>query len=222
LTVTGRSAHGFTLLELIIAVSLSAMVMGLLAIGVNIVLRDWERSENRLESELDAALGLLQLENALTGAYPHRYLQPKENKSYLYFDGKEKSLAWISTVAPNRQQGLTAWQLTRGQDDFGVNVRFTPAFAGNPEPNLKQAKPIELFAGYKLSFEYLEIDNSVLQNGEGKHRWVKTWDAKKRQGLPRAVRLILQPASKRKDQGLELDAVIFAYEHEQLTPVLIK
>lgn len=216
------ASRGFTLLELILAVALAAMVMGLLAVGTNVAVRDWERAENRLEQELDIALGLLQLEQALVGAYPHRYRDPKENKPYIYFEGKEKSLTWVSTVAPDRAQGLTAWMLERGKDGRGVEVRITPAHAGDPTKNLKKAKPIPLFADYKMTLEYLEINDAIRHNGEGKHRWVKKWEGKKRQGLPRAVRLVLEAKSGRKRDGLELDVMILAPEHEQVRPVLVK
>ncbi len=219
-----RRALGFTLLELLIAAALSATLLALLAAGLYATTRDWERAGGRLESGLDTALGLLQIEQALTGAFPHLYLDAKENKKYLYFEGKEKSLAWVSTVAPDRAHGLMAWKLAPGKDGKGVTARFAPAFAGNPDKALKKAQAIALFDEYKLSFEYMEVNDAILVNGEGKHRWVKQWDAKKRQELPRAVRLLLTPLAGKEQtaEALEMDAILLAYTHPALQPVLAK
>ncbi|MCK5877593.1 MAG: prepilin-type N-terminal cleavage/methylation domain-containing protein, partial [Candidatus Marithrix sp.] len=104
--------NGFTLLELLIALTLSTMVILLLAVGMNVVMSDWERSDTRLENSLDKVLVLLNIERALEGAYPHTYLDKDDNKKYIFFEGEEESLVWVSTVAPTRHPGLQIWQLS--------------------------------------------------------------------------------------------------------------
>ena len=75
---------GFTLLELLIALTLSVMVMVLLAMGMSTVLKEWTRSGDQLETSIDKVLVLLQIERALAGAFPHTYRDEDENKQYIF------------------------------------------------------------------------------------------------------------------------------------------
>ena len=213
--------QGFTLLELLIALALSLLVVGLLTMGVYLVLQDWERAGGRLDDKLDASLALLQIERALQGAFPHLYRHDTENRSYIYFEGNEKKLSWVSTVSPTQENRLTAWQLQRGEEDKGLRVAYTPAFAGNPEKALKKLKPLELFTDYTVSFEYLYIDEQKPANAADRSEWREQWSGKKRQSLPAAVRLRLEksddPAA-----AQEIVALLLAREHFNLPPVLGK
>ena len=79
------SQSAFTLIELLIALTLSTLVMLMLAAGMNTVLNEWTRSSNRLEESLDKVLVLLQIERALESAFPHKYRDQEENKDYIFF-----------------------------------------------------------------------------------------------------------------------------------------
>ncbi|MCP4701295.1 MAG: prepilin-type N-terminal cleavage/methylation domain-containing protein [Gammaproteobacteria bacterium] len=213
---------GFTLIELIIALTLSSMVLVLLAGGMNVVLKDWERSGSRLEDNLDNALGLLQIERAFQGAFPHLYLEKDKNKKYIYFEGEDKEVTWVSTVSPGRETGLTAWKLKRGKDGKGLDAYLVPAFAGNPEKNLKKTDPIALFENYKAYFEYLEVDERKRGDSKEKVKWQKEWSGKERQSLPYAVRLRLEKSGKNPLPPVEIVALILAREHATLRPKRVK
>lgn len=200
---------GFTLIEVIIAITLSALVMLILSMGMNMAMRDWERSSSRLDEGLEMGLVLLQIERALDGAFPHVYFNQEENKRYLFFEGEEKELTFVSTVSPGRQPALTAWQLKPGEKKKGVDIRIVPAFAIDPTENLEKAEPITALEGYKASFEYLYVDEQLKEDT----KWVKEWSAKKLQALPRAVRLRLEKNGGDEEQSLEIIAVIKANEY---------
>lgn len=205
---------GFTLLELLIALSLSAIVMLLLAVGINIVLKDWERSSNRLEDTLEMALVILQIERALEGTFPHYYLQLNENKKYLFFEGKKDKVTWVSTVSPGRQAGLTAWQI-RPTSKEGIEIRIVPAFVNDPTKNLDKATPITTFEHYKPIFEYLYFDEQFPKDA----KWVEEWSAKKLQALPHAVRFRLERKRDDAKQATEIITFIQAYKHPMLRPL---
>jgi len=185
--------------------------MLLLTLGVHLVLKDWERADHRLDESLDLALAVLQIERALQGAFPHYYLKREENKKYLFFEGGEEELSWVSTVSPGRQPGLTAWQIKSPKGE-GVELRTIPAFASDPTEALKKATVIMTFKGYSAVFEYLYLDEQFTKDT----KWLKEWSAKKLQGLPRAVRIHLE---KDAQQDLEIIAVINASEHQMLRPI---
>ncbi|HEW97343.1 MAG: hypothetical protein DRR16_21460 [Candidatus Parabeggiatoa sp. nov. 3] len=206
-----QKSTGFTLLELLIALTLSTLVMLTLAIGMNIVFKEWNRSSNRLDDSLKKVLVLLQIERALEGAFPHTYKDSDENKHYIFFEGEEEQLTWVSTVSPGRQAGLTAWQLLPDEKEKGVQIRIVPAFASDPTERLEEnATMVTALEGYQATFEYLYVDDKI----EEDTKWVKEWSAKKLQALPHAIRVRLENDIEGED-SLEIVATIMAHHHQE-------
>jgi len=210
------SSRGFTLLETLVALSISTMVLLSLTIGMNVVMSSWQNSSKRLDENLDQMLALLQIERALEGAYPHSYLNKDENKRTIFFEGKEDELQWVSVVSPGRQPALTAWRLTPNQEkEGGLELRTVPAFASDPTDNLEDIEePLLIFEGYKVHFEYYDLNKQIESDSE----WLDEWSGKERLSLPKAVRIHLESLEKR-EQSLEIVALILASEHEQISPV---
>jgi len=208
-------SNGFTLLELLIALTISTLVMLMLAVGMNLVLTEWTRSGNRLDDSLEKVLLLLQIERSLQGAFPHTYKDRDDNKNYIFFEGEEEQIAWVSTVSPGRQPGFMAWQLLSSDDEeSGVEIRIVPALAGDPTERLEE-HATAITAGledYKAYFEYLYVDEKL----EEDTKWLKKWSAKELRGLPYAVRVRLESEV---EQSLEIIAVIEAHRHAKISPV---
>ena len=102
---------GFTLIEVLLALGLTTLLLGLLSTSVFIVGADWNRSSNSLDENLDTSLAILQLDRSLHGAFPHSYTNEETLSRQIYFTGETDYLSWVSTVSPQRLPGLTAWQL---------------------------------------------------------------------------------------------------------------
>ena len=64
---------GFTLIEVVLALGLTTLLLGLLSTSVFIVGADWNRNSNSLDEKLEKSLALLQLDRALHGAFPHSF-----------------------------------------------------------------------------------------------------------------------------------------------------
>lgn len=206
---------GFSLLELLIALTLSTMVMLMLAMGMSIVLKEWTRSSNSLDTSVDKVLVLLQIERALQGAYPHLYRDVEENKDYIFFEGNEEQISWVSTASPGRKPGLTAWQLLPSEDTNGLEIRIVPAFASDPTERLEEyATVTTALEGYKASFEYLYIDEKIKDDT----KWLNEWSAKLLQSLPYAVRVRLESEDTTQD-SIEIIAMIQAHRHQKLKPI---
>ena len=212
---TIHHSPGFTLLEILIALTLSTLVMLVLAMGMNVVLKDWTRSSNRLEDSIDKVLVLLQIERALEGAFPHTYIDRDENKKYIFFEGEEEEMAWVSTVSPGRQPGFTAWQLLPDDEETGIQIRIVSAFVTDPTERLEEhATSVTALEGYKAYFEYLYVDEKITDDT----KWLKKWSAKKLQSLPNAVRVRLE-SDMDTEEPLEIVAVIQAHQHQRIRPV---
>ena len=209
---TGRRQRGFTLLELLLSMTLTALLLGMLSAGVYSVVNDWQDESGGLETELDHTLALLQVERALQGAFPHTYIHPERLARFVYFQGDAESLSFVSTVAPQRRSGLTAWRLYT-EPGRGVLLQLTPAFSDNPDQRLAAASPTLLLPGYALRVRYLS------SQGSDEKVWLDAWPAETMQSLPLAVSLQWLPEDSTLDT-LEVLAPIRANRHQDIEPTL--
>lgn len=203
-------ARGFTLIEIILALGLTTLLLGLLSTGMYIVAEDWNRNADVLDETLDEALAVLQVDRALHGIMPHSYTNIQTLSREIFFEGEDDELAFVSTVSPQREPGLTAWRLSNVRDE-GVYVTLVPAFADNPQERLDDAEGSLLLPGYSVSFNYLYEDNFNIQ------QWTDKWIGRELLQLPFAVYVRFEPFSEEQEL-LEVVAPIRAYRHRQISP----
>ena len=184
--MTNHHKSGFTLVEVILALALTTLLLGLLSSGVFIVAGDWNRNADVLDESLDEALAVLQIERALHGAFPHSYTNTETLSRQLFFSGESDYLGWVSTVSAQRTPGLTAWELFNVEDE-GVYLTLVPAFSDDPSLRLQEAKPMLIFPDYQIEFSYLyeELGENRL--------WSEEWEAEELLSLPLAVYVRLEP-----------------------------
>ena len=131
--------RGFTLIEVLLALALTALLLTLLSTGMYVVARDWNENTERLDAKLDESLAILQIERALIAAFPHSFNSTETLLREVYFDGEDDRLSWVSTVSPQRLAGLTAWSIDAVSDEGigeGIGVRTAPAFSDDPSARL--------------------------------------------------------------------------------------
>jgi general secretion pathway protein J len=209
-----RKQHGFTLLELMLAMGLSALLLGMLSAGVYAVVSDWRRETSQLDVALDKALVVLQLERAIMGAFPHTYIDEQGSSRYVYFRGTENELSFVSTVSPQLQPGLTAWHL-QSDDTKGLDLAVTPALSDNPDTRLEAMTPVSLLPGYTAEFRYL------LQRNSEEKEWLDEWKGEDLQSLPIAIHIVLRPIDdQRSDEVLEVVAPIKTWRQDDIDPIL--
>ena len=206
---TANSA-GFTLIEVVLAMGLTTLLLGLLSTSVFIVAGDWNRNSNSLDESLDLSLALLQIDRSLHGAFPHSYTNEETLNRQIYFTGENDSLSWVSTVSPQRSPGLTAWELYAVPGE-GVYLKLAPAFSDNPSLRLNESNPVLLFPGYDLELSYLyeELDQNKV--------WTDRWEAQDLLSLPLAVYARLVPNIDINDE-FEIIARIRNSEHRSIRP----
>ena len=201
---------GFTLIEVVLAMGLTTLLLGLLSTSVFIVAGDWNRNSNSLDESLDLSLALLQVDRSLHGAFPHSYTNEETLNRQIYFTGENDSLSWISTVSPHRSPGLTAWERYAVPGE-GVYLKLAPAFSDNPSLRLNESNPVLLFPGYDLELSYLyeELDQNKV--------WTDRWEAQDLLSLPLAVYARLVPNIEINDE-FEIIARIRNSEHRSIRP----
>jgi general secretion pathway protein J len=205
-----RAQSGFTLIEVMLALALTGMLLGLLSAGVYIVAEDWNRNSDRLDANLDDAVAILQIDRALQGAFPHSYTNEDTLSRQIYFTGEDDFVSWVSSVSPQRTPGLTSWELFN-VDAEGVYLALAPAYSDNPSERLSLSVPRLILPGYSAQFSYLyeELNESK--------RWRNDWEAEEFLGLPLAVYVRFEPAD-RDREVLEIVARIRNNSHRSIRP----
>ena len=201
---------GFTLIEVILALGLTSLILGLLSTGVFLVADDWNRNSDVLDQSLDEALSILQIDRSLHGAFPHSFTNEETLSRQLFFTGEDDYLSWVSTVSPQRSAGLTTWELYSVAEE-GTYLTLVPAYSDNPRSRLDEAEPMLLFPGYEVEFSYLyeELDENKV--------WIEEWEAQELLSLPLAVYVRFTPVDDEKEL-LEIVARIRNNQHRSIQP----
>jgi general secretion pathway protein J len=204
---------GFTLVEIILSLGLTALLLGLLSSGVFIVADNWNRNSDVLDKSLDQALAVLQIDRALHGAFPHSYTNFDTLGREIYFHGEDDYLSFVSTVSPQRSPGLTVWEMYSVADE-GVYLSLVPAFSDNPTQRLSESEPILILENYTAEFSYLYQD--LNEN----RLWIDEWLGEEQLSLPLAVYVHFVPERDFEDVNEELEIVarIKNNQHRSIRP----
>ena len=205
--------RGFTLVEIILSLGLTALLLGLLSSGVYIVAEDWNRNSGVLDENLDQALVVLQIDRALHGAFPHSYTNVDTLGREIYFLGEDDYLSFVSTVSPQRSPGLTVWEMYSVADE-GVYLSLVPAFSDNPTERLSESEPILVLENYTAEFSYLYQD--LNEN----RLWADEWLGTEKLSLPLAIYVRFVPERDFQDVNKELEVVarIKNNQHRSIRP----
>ena len=205
-----QDSNGFTLVEVILALGLTSLLLGLLSTSVFIVANDWNRNSRNLDESLDESLAVLQIDRALHGAFPHSFTNEETLSRQIFFTGEKDYLAWVSTISPQRSPGLTTWELYSVSGE-GVYLGLVPAYSDNPSVRLDQSSPTLLFPDYDIEFSYLyeELEEDKV--------WTDQWEAQELLSLPLAVHMRLIPYDPYLE-SIEVLARLRNNEHRSIRP----
>jgi general secretion pathway protein J len=173
--------RGFTLLEVLLALSIVAALMVIVSGGLRIGLTAWQRGEARsAKLDRDRSLVVL-LEGALAGAFPYRVTPGEAEQPRLLFDGQPDRLTFATLSPPLPTAAPAAFAVVSlASDAGGLTLRQqilpSPVSLDRVEPMLIDARTSA------LRFRYL---------GDEPESWEDVWDLTKEDSLPRAVEITL-------------------------------
>jgi len=192
--------RGFTLLELVIALAILAMIAGSVTAGIRLAAGSIERGEavTRDAARLRAAVGVF--ERTLMSADPLPI--PVGDTTTAYFVGEEKSVRFLTAGAPSAVQGgglrlVSFFEGTGGNGSGIAMATASPFRAGGAEGWDGVERSRTLVPGaVELAFSY-----SAGPTKEGTWEWLPAWDLKEMGRLPAGVRVefsVPSPSGSRK------------------------
>jgi prepilin-type N-terminal cleavage/methylation domain-containing protein len=200
------SEAGFTLLEMLIAVTLVAMMALSLWAVFRISIRSWSRGTEFIDANQHhrSILDLVRKQMASTYGVFSPADPQRGFASNLIFNGAEDSLRFISINSLHFQEspGLTlvSYEVDRDSSgDFSLIEKESRYLGQLPDEELfaGQSKPTTIFNNLtSCIFEYFDPGGGDLPS-----QWVRDWDGQNQRRLPTAISITM---SSRDPKGNEL------------------
>lgn len=186
-----RNQRGFTLLELLIAITLLAAITAVLTAGFQILLRSWEAGRDRMEGHYDLTEGLALIAGQLKSARNVNFVDEKNEKTPA-FHGEPATLLFVAN-APRLKAltGADGFYLQRLSFDAEKKTLLFSEAPFDPHTPLKDVKWTDVPMGggrikdFKCAYFYREGEGAAV-----KDVWrEKSVDDKDKEKMPLAARL---------------------------------
>jgi len=179
--------RGFTLLEVVLAMTALAMIAGICYAAFHVAMRAVEKGEVAVvtEQRLRVAADVLNRHMKSIIKYP---AVDEDDEPFLYCKGTATSWTFITSVGQHGGGGLTRviYQVLDDPPRLAMSEtdRFTAVSLGSEPVDSATANPTILLDGFTaLHFEYM------LDDGTGQTEWLTEWDCREEEALPSAVRV---------------------------------
>jgi prepilin-type N-terminal cleavage/methylation domain-containing protein len=207
---SARRRDGFTLLEMIVSVSILAAIAAFLVVAFRLTGQSLARGGEEAVGMARLRAGTEILERAIRSADPLAIL-PAEGNRAPYFRGESGKLRFLSAAAPSSLSGggyrLLCFFGDESPAGRGLMLsEASPMRSGGMEDWAGTERPRVLFPdAAEVHFRY-----SPGPTEEGKWEWMEAWDAEEKKGLPAAVRVEFVTASESGQRKTALVIPVFA------------
>ena len=181
-----RGERGFTLIELVLALTIVAVMLTILFGGLRVSLRAWQRGEERAETLQHARSETQLLEQALSGIYPFRGKLEKDSAEVIiFFRGEARRLSFVTVSPPVPFPAPIAFTAVTLSMDAGrspglaIREKVLPNFSPFEEVTPTLVDPTIT----AVRFRYLRDADAG--------SWEESWDAGEERTLPQAVEVTL-------------------------------
>lgn len=211
---------GFTLLELIISLTIIAIIVTVVQNGFHISTRAWEKGETAVDRLQAYRFGLELIQAQLSSASPMPATENVGEASDSVFTGDESSMEFSArtSLIPGIPSGMVrVWYRVDKAEDGGKTLSFmeerffsSPSLTGQDRPAEKDWHV--LLSGIKdLAFDYLPSIPTDDETGETPlvyltlspeiqsdetSLWQSSWESTQQRSLPLAVRVRFQADEK--------------------------
>jgi len=182
-----RKNKGFTLIELVIALSLSAVIFVILLSAMRLAYKSQDKGAERIEIDQKIRVMGDRITWLLRGAHPFFVKKTDDREQKLYFEGESDSVGFVTASidsygkGPEDLAGLK-W-VSVFIDREGLKMREKVFFLEDVFDD-DGGKVYLLDPGVKkLEFEYYDIPEDETQGD-----WVSEWDSDEKENIPSAVK----------------------------------
>lgn len=190
-----RNANkGFTLLELLISLSILGVIVVIIFGAFRIGVRAWEKGEKDVESRQRQRIVLDLIKRQLASTCLREVKDAR--KQPLLLKGDNKSIEFVSHIpmVPGNQFGMVYVKYVVEPENGGERERLSfwekNVVLLNKETDISDLHEDEFFelspGVQSIAFEYLKGGTD-----EETSQWQETWDQVIDEGLPRAIRVII-------------------------------
>lgn len=189
-----RVETGFTLLELLLSITILSLILGAIYGTLNMGSRAWEKGERDIDKlqRMRVIMDLLSREIKSTFPYVVTPSERDTHKKFYAFEGKRDSISFVSTVPLRGGKKGLSWLSFWVEEGKGLVVVERDALRTDifKERNFIDRDEMEVLDGHvtRMRFEYYELKRGK-EEGEGE--WKERWDAEKKGNLPHAVKIEL-------------------------------
>jgi general secretion pathway protein J len=204
---------GFTLIEVVITLTILGFILLILFGAFRLSLSAWERGESTKEEHQRLRIVSQLISQQIKSTVPYKVKPQKAEGDYLAFEGKLHSLRFVSAL-PMRAKGLEGfvyaiYQFKEGGSEEGSLILYEQRalnkdlFAEEP----KEEMGVSMLEGISdVRFEYYREEDPEKSR---KEEWVEEWNAKEEGELPKALRMTI--VQKDQEGKKETSTTILAY-----------
>lgn len=192
-----KKLNGFTLVEVMVSLTLLGLILLMVLGTFRLSLSSWERVERQNDHSLRIRSLQRMMLHQIKSIFPYRVRTEKAEGDYLAFEGKSKSLRFVSdySIKSKKSEGFFSvtylWKDGERLEIYEEKVLRKDFF----EDPLKEEFLIATLSGISnLTFEYLKEEED---QEEGV--WVEEWETKGLDPLPQAIRISLQIRDEKKE-----------------------
>jgi len=189
-----KDSKGFTLLELLIALTIFSMIVVVIFACLHMGVRAWEKGEENAQKNQEMRILLDLIPQQIRSLYPYRFKEG--NIEFLAFKGNNHSIRFISTLGATSKEpaGLSF-----------VSYFFDP-FDGLMLCEKRIFKREMFDDGWDIGKEGIPLSSRVsgitFEYRDDQGEWFKEWDANDVGRFPEAIRLALTYREPPSDQGV--------------------
>ncbi len=197
------NSRGFTLLELLIAITLSILILVVLGAAMRLGYKSQEKGTERNEVTQKVRILADRVAWLIRGAYPY-YLKKTDEKK-IFFEGKSDRAGFVTSsidfhgTGPEDLAGLK-W-VSIFVDSEGLKIREKVFFLEDVFEDRNGKVYLLDQEVKKIEFEFFEI-----KEGEKQGTWITEWDPSDKETIPAAVKFKI--TLERNGQKLELPEMI--------------
>ncbi len=189
------SPLGFTLLELLISLTIVGVVLVIIFGALRIGARAWEKGEADVEIQQRERVVLALVKRQIS-SFSDREIEPQDKDPYL-FKGDERSMAFMSRLpaVPAARSGMVYVKYVinstdEGRDELVFYEQDVVSIGAGGVLEYPDETEFQLLIPgvYHISFDYLKRP----EEGDVSPEWQGVWDPESDEGFPMAVRMTFQ------------------------------